>query len=86
MTSSEPETDNTNMDENQNTPEKPSLPEFTEGEAKTAHLRWTLVNGVMQVEVETDGFQDDLNQVALMLSFTLEKLLNSTDPAQPTDQ
>lgn len=87
-------TDNISMNENQNFMDDaqgesaPALPTFVTGEQKTANLTWEMVDGVMQVGIETHGFQDDLNQLAMMLSFTLEKLLDSAEdtPVVPPTQ
>lgn len=65
--------------ENNLVPDRPALPEFAEGETKKMELAWSVKDGTVQVEVAAEGFEDDLNQMATMLAFTLEKFLDVGD-------
>lgn len=48
-----------------------SLPE---GQVKQIAIALTNIDGVVQIALDTDGFDDDINQIALALDFVLEKL------------
>ena len=55
----------------------PELPHFNEGEHKEISLQFAEHNGMIQVGIMSSGMQDDVNEIALFLSFALEKLLDT---------
>lgn len=46
-----------------------------EGQVKQIAIALTSIDGVAQIALDTDGFDDDINQIALALDFVLEKLI-----------
>ena len=61
------------MDETETSPQ---LPHFEAGEQKVVSLQFSETDGVIRVAVASAGMDDDINNIALFLSFALEKLLD----------
>lgn len=49
--------------------------EFPDGEMKKIALGFRKVDGKIEITVASHGFNDDINEIATMLSFALEKIL-----------
>lgn len=56
-------------------PNKPTL-SLEEGELKQVSLVFTQDKGVVKIGIMSEGFDDDINKVAVALSFALEKMTN----------
>lgn len=61
-----------------NLPVRPSKPTLSleEGELKQVALVFTQENGVVKIGVLSEGFDEDINKIAVALSFALEKMTN----------
>lgn len=55
--------------------ETPSLPAFEKGEIKKMVLGFREKDGKIEITVTSKGMNDDINEMATMLAFTLEKML-----------
>lgn len=55
----------------------PQLPKFEEGEIKKIALGFREVDGKMEITLTSQGLNDDINDIATMLAFTVEKMLDS---------
>lgn len=51
------------------------LPPFKEGEMKKVALGFREVDGKVEVTVTSHNMNDDINEIAVFLSFALEKML-----------
>lgn len=73
------------MTTNHETSPAPQLPSFNEGEVKQINLAFSQDpdTGVVKIELASLGMDEDLNQMALFLDFTLEKLLESESAEEP---
>jgi hypothetical protein len=56
-------------------PTPPSFPEFTPGEMKKIGLGFREVDGKIEIAVTSQNLNDDINQIAVLLAFALEKML-----------
>lgn len=61
--------------ENNNT--APKLPEFKENEIKSIALGFREVEGKMEITLTSRGLNDDINDIATLMAFALEKMLDS---------
>lgn len=55
----------------------PKLPAFKEGEIKKIALGFREVDGKVEITLTSRGMNDDINEMAVMLAFALEKILDS---------
>lgn len=62
------------MEDNNNAPK---LPPFKEGEIKKLALGFREVDGKVEITLTSRGMNDDINEMATMLAFALEKILDS---------
>lgn len=62
------------MEDNTKTP---ALPAFTEGEIKKLVLGFREVDGKVEITLTSKGMNDDINEMATMLAFALEKMLDA---------
>lgn len=60
----------------ENTP-APKLPAFKEGEIKKLALGFREVDGKIEITLASQGMNDDINEIATLLDFALEKILDS---------
>ena len=58
-----------------NEPTPPPFPEFTPGEMKKIGLGFREVDGKIEIAVTSQNMEDDINQIAILLAFALEKIL-----------
>ena len=66
--------DSPGMEENKKTP---SLPAFKEGEFKKLALGFREVDGKVEITLTSQGMNDDINEMATLMAFALEKILDS---------
>lgn len=57
--------------------ETPALPTFTEGEFKKLVLGFREADGKIEITLTSTGMNDDINEMATMLAFALEKMLDA---------
>lgn len=57
--------------------ETPKLPSFEEGEIKKIALAFREIDGKVEITVTSRGMNDDINEMAVMMAFALEKILDS---------
>jgi hypothetical protein len=55
----------------------PTLPAFKEGEIKKIALGFREVDGKVEITLTSRGMNDDINEMATMLAFALEKILDA---------
>lgn len=55
----------------------PQLPAFKEGEIKKLALGFKEVDGKIEITLTSRGMNDDINEMATFLAFSLEKMLES---------
>jgi hypothetical protein len=55
----------------------PKLPPFKEGEIKKLNLGFREIDGKVEITLTSVGMNDDINEMAVMLAFALEKMLDS---------
>jgi hypothetical protein len=63
------------MNAKEPTPE--TLPTFTDGEIKKVALGFRETNGKIEISVTSHNMDDDINQIAVLLAFALEKMLET---------
>lgn len=62
------------MEDNKQTP---TLPAFKEGEIKKIALGFREVDGKVEITLTSRGMNDDITEMATMLAFALEKILDA---------
>lgn len=62
------------MEENTNPPQ---LPAFQEGEIKKLNIGFREIDGKIEITLISRGMNDDINEMATMMAFALEKVLDS---------
>lgn len=55
----------------------PKLPAFKEGEIKKLNLGFREIDGKIEITLMSHGMNDDINEMATMLAFALEKIVDS---------
>lgn len=66
--------DSPGMEENT---KPPKLPAFKEGEIKKLSLGFREIDGKVEITLISQGMNDDINEMATMLAFALEKILDA---------
>lgn len=66
--------DSPGMEDNK---QAPALPLFKDGEIKKIALGFREIDGKVEITLTSRGMNDDINEMATMLAFALEKILDA---------